>query len=484
MTILSWLRIMPVVAGLALTACEVGPDYHLPEGAKINDAGAQGYFASAEDSTDSFASVPAGWWRLYDDDTLNALQREALTANTDLRIAAANLARSQALQREAEGAHDVKGAADFTAERAQLSGQSYLLSEQLPSEYLGEGGIRVAYQLDLFGRLKRAAEAAGADREASAAGLELAEVSIAGDVARAYVEACAAGNERNVAERNLSLQQRTLAVIQQLIEAGRESATAATRAQAQVEQARAVIPQLRARQKVALFKLAVLTGHPPADYPRAVEACVQLPKLSKPVPVGDGAALLKRRPDVRQAERALAAATARIGVATAALYPDITLGISAGSIGTLDALTLPSAEYWALASTISWTVPDRSSFARIKAANALTDAALARFDGVVLNALRETESTLTVYARDLERNASLRAARDRLAESVAQTETLYKNGRVPYLNNLTASRDLEQAEMALVVSDDQIAADQIALFLALGGGWEQAEARIPTPGGS
>ena len=260
MTILSWLRIMPVVAGLALTACEVGPDYHLPEGAKINDAGAQGYFASAEDSTDSFASVPAGWWRLYEDDTLNALQREALIANTDLRIAAANLARSQALQREAEGAHDVKGAADFTAERAQLSGQSYLLSEQLPSEYLGEGGIRVAYQLDLFGRLKRAAEAAGADREASAAGLELAEVTIAGDVARAYVEACAAGNERNVAERNLSLQQRTLAVIQQLIEAGRESATAATRAQAQVEQARAVIPQLRARQNVALFKLAVLTG--------------------------------------------------------------------------------------------------------------------------------------------------------------------------------------------------------------------------------
>lgn len=466
--------LLPVLTVFGLGACTVGPDYHLPDEAKINAAAGQGRFVSAESDTASQAPVPQGWWHLYDDALLDRLEEEALAANTDLRVAAANLARAEALQDEADGAHDVKAGASFAAERTQLSGQSYLLPVQMPSQYLGSGGLHVAYQMDLFGRLERAAQAAAADREASIAGLELAEITVAAEVARAYTEACSAGNEQKAAERNLSLQQRTQAVTEKLVDAGRESTTAVTHAQALVDQARSVIPQFQARQKLALFRLAVLTGHPPAEYPRQVEACAQPPKLSYPLPVGDGAALLKRRPDIRQAERGLAAATARIGMMTAALYPDITLGASAGSIGVLDALTLPSAEYWELGPTISWSLPDRASFARIDVATAATTAALARFDGVVLNALRETESSLTVYARDLERNAGLHAARDHFAEAAAQTETLYVAGRSPYLNNLSASRDLAQAELALAVSDDQLAADQISVFLALGGGWPQS----------
>jgi NodT family efflux transporter outer membrane factor (OMF) lipoprotein len=460
-----------VLALLGLTACAVGPDYRLPAEAQINAASAQGSFVSSEPAIAAAAPVPDGWWQLYDDVLLDHLENEALAANTDLRVAAANLARAQALQSAAEGEHDIKAGAEFTAERAQLSGQSFLLPVQMPSQYLGNGGIKVSYQLDLFGRLQRAAEAAGADREASAAGLELVEITAAAEVARSYAEACSANNERQVAEHNLALQQRTQSVTEQLVDAGRESTTAVTRAAAQVEQARAAIPQFQARQRLALYRLAVLTGHPPSEYPRAVETCVVPPKLGRPLPVGDGAALLKRRPDIRQAERGLAAATARIGVATAALYPDISFGLSAGSIGLLDALTLPSAQFWGLGPTISWTVPDRASHARIEAAGATANAALAHFDGVVLNALRETESSLTTYARDLERNASLRAARDRFAEAAVQTETLYLAGRSPYLNNLSASHDLAQAELALAMSDDQLTADQVALFLALGGGW-------------
>ena len=458
---------------LGISACTLGPDYHLPDEAKMNAASGQGAFMSNEPATATQDPVPNGWWHLYDDPVLDDLEEQALAANTDLRVAAANLARAQALQNEADGAHDIKAGANFTAERTQLSGQSFLLSSQLPSQYLGSGGVHVAYQMDLFGRLERAAQAASADREASVAGLELAEITVAAEVARAYTEACSASNEQKAAERNLALQQRTQAVTAKLMDEGRESVTAVTRAQAMVDQAKAAIPQFQARQKLALFRLAALTGHPPAEYPRQVEGCAQPPKLSRPLPVGDGAALLKRRPDIRQAERGLAAANARIGMATAALYPDITLGASAGSIGVLDALTLPSALYWELGPTISWTLPDRAGFARIDIANAMTNAALAHFDGVVLNALRETESSLTVYARDLERNAGLHAARDHFAEAAAQTETLYLAGRSPYLNNLSASHDLAQAELALAVSDDQIAADQITVFLSLGGGWPQ-----------
>jgi outer membrane protein TolC len=193
--------------------------------------------------------------------------------------------------------------------------------------------------------------------------------------------------------------------------------------------------------------------------------------LQRPLPVGDGAALLKRRPDVRQAERGLAGATARIGVATAALYPDVSLGLSVGSTGLLTQLTEASAGYWGLGSLISWTLPDASSHARVEGANATAAAALAHFDGVVLNALRETESSLTVYARDLQRNADLHAARDHLAEAADQAEGLFKAGRSPYLNGLSAKQALAQAEQGLAVSEDQISVDQVSLFLALGGGW-------------
>ena len=465
---------LPVLAVLSLAACtELGPDYRLPEAAAINRPEAQLGFVSAVPTAASLAPVPENWWRLYDDATLDRLELEALAANNDLRVAAANLERAQAMQREVEGAQDIKAGADFAAERAQLSGQSYLLPVQLPTQYLGDGGVHIGYQLDLFGRLKRAAEAAQADREASEAGVELARISVAADVARAYAEACAAGHQRKAAEQVLAMQQRVLDVTNQMVAAGRTASSELPRMQAQVDQARASVPQFLARQKVALFRLAVLTGHSPSDYPRDVESCTKPPLLTQVLPTGDGAALLKRRPDVRQAERGLAAATARIGVATAALYPDITLGLTAGSTGQLGALAEPSAAYWSLGSLISWRIPDASAHARVAQADAATAAALAHFDGVVLNALRETESNLTVYARDLQRNDDLRAARDHAQQAADEAETLFQAGRAAYLSGVSAKLALAQYEQTLAMSEDQLASDQINVFLSLGGSWKK-----------
>jgi multidrug efflux system outer membrane protein len=182
--------------------------------------------------------------------------------------------------------------------------------------------------------------------------------------------------------------------------------------------------------------------------------------------------LLKRRPDVRQAERGLAGATGRIGVATAALYPNIAFGLGAGSTGLLADVGQPAANRWGLSSLISWTLPGEGEHARIRATEADADAALARFDGVVLNALRETETSLAVYAHELDRNAALRAARDEAFKAEAQAQILYRGGRSPYLASLDAQRTLAGAEGALAASDGQVAADQVNLFLALGGGWE------------
>ena len=466
-------RLLPLAAVLGLAACTVGPDYKLPEEAAVNAPRAQGGFQAATTEAVSNAPVPEGWWRLYDDPRLNALEQEALKANTDLRVAAANLARYQAAYREVDGHREIEGGASFAAVRTQLSGESYLVPEQLPSQWLGDGAVKIGYQLDLFGRLKRASEAAAADAESVAAAQELVRISVAAEVARAYVDACSAGYELAVAQRQVELQQRSNDVTRQLTDAGRGSKIDVTRGDAQLEQVKAAIPSLRGRRQVALFRLAALTGKPPADYPKELENCTDLPRIRRAIPVGDGAALLRRRPDIRQAERSLASATARIGVATAALYPDITLGGQAGATGLLTDLGSPAAQEWAWGPLISWTFPLESEHARVDEAGEAAKAALAHFDGVVLNALRETESSLAVYQRDLERNAILHAARDKAAEASGEADSLYKGGRTPYLTGLLAQQTLTTSEQALAASDSQVSLDQVTLFLALGGGWPQ-----------
>ncbi|MFJ0646726.1 TolC family protein, partial [Bordetella bronchiseptica] len=185
------------------------------------------------------------------------------------------------------------------------------------------------------------------------------------------------------------------------------------------------------------------------------------------------AALLRRRPDIRQAERSLAAATARIGVATADLYPKISLGLSGASAGPAALFGEPGTFSWSVGPLISWTLPDTGAAqARIAQAEASTKGALARFDATVLNALRETESALVTYARQLDRDAALRAAREQGAQAAAQARQLFRLGKTDYLTVLDAERTLAGNESALAASQAQLAGDQIAVFLALGGGWE------------
>ena len=460
------------LALVVLVGCQtVGPNYVVPAQAKVNLAAAQGAFG-ADTSAVSLEPVPDRWWLLYEDPTLARLVDEALVANTDLRVAAAHLAHAQAGLGAAEAARDPKVSVDGAAERARLSAESYLEFQPLPVMNTADAGLRVSYEIDLFGKLSRAIEAARADAGAAQAGLELARVTVAAEVVRAYVGACAAGHELDRAQAILDVQNRSLTVTSQLTHAGRTGQADVTRARAQVARANAALPQLAARRSAALHRLAVLTGKPPGEYPPELASCAVLPRLSRPIPVGDGAALLRRRPDVRQAERALAAATARIGVATAALYPGITLGLSAGSTGLLADLGQSAANRWAVGPLISWSLPDGTERARIRAAGADADAALARFDGVVLNALREAETSLTVYSRDLERNSALRITQSDVREAEQQAQQLYRAGRTPYLNEIDALRALGNVDSALAASDSQVAEDQVTLFLALGGGWQ------------
>jgi NodT family efflux transporter outer membrane factor (OMF) lipoprotein len=464
------------IALTALAACTtVGPNYKVPDAAAVKAPAAQGPFLGAQTPAVSQAPLPDDWWRLYDDPVLDDLVQTALAANTDIRVAAANLARAQAAIDEVRAARGINGGAHAAIEHGQQSGEAHLIDKQLPVETIGDIGFGVSYDLDLFGKLKRASEAARADAEASQAGLDLARVNVAAAVAAAYVDACAAGEDLAVAERTIRLQESTLAVTERLVNAGRGSAADLPRARALLAQARAAAPAFEARRRADLFSLAALTGRPPAAFPRAVADCAEPPRLRQPLPVGEGgAALLARRPDVREAERSLGAATARIGVAVAELYPDVKIGFSGGSSGLLSDLGKAATNYWGLSSLISWDFPTGGAQARIRQSGAAADGALARFDGVVLNALRETETGLTTYAHDLDRNAELRTARDQAAIAHAQIQQLYRAGRKPFLDALDAERTLAQSEAALAQSNGQVAGDQVKLFLALGGGWRQA----------
>jgi multidrug efflux system outer membrane protein len=475
------MRVAAAALLAALAACgTVGPDYRVPDVAVVRNSSAAVPFGGAAEAAFSPAPLPPRWWRLYQDPALDALVEKALAVNTDLRVAAANLARAQALQEETAAAGRPAFGVNAAPGYGRPSAAARGLAQPLDNAGSYDAGATVSYQVDLFGKIARAIEAAGADTDAALAALDLARVNVAAGTVRAYADACSSAAQLRVAQRSLDLQREFATLTGRRIRGGRGSALDASRAEAQVEQQRAVLPPLLAQQRGALLRLAALTGETPAALPAAAAAaatCSAMPRLADPVPVGDGAALLRRRPDIRQAERGLAGATARIGVATADLYPSISLGLSAGGTGALASVGASNTWRWSLGPLISWSIPiNGAAQARIAEARAANDAALARFDGTVLNALRETETALSTYARELDRNAALKAARDQSALAAQQAGTLYRYGRTDFLTTLDAQRSLASAESALTASDAQLVADQVALFMALGGGWEQPAA--------
>jgi multidrug efflux system outer membrane protein len=472
-------------AALSLSACHpVGPDYHVPDAALVNAPTAAGAFVGGDQPSVAKQDGPDHWWVLFTDERLDGLVQQALSANTDLRVAAANIARADAALAVAEDARLPQTKLEAGFEYGQISGEEYLQPRSPPAGGLYDSNAAIAYQIDLFGQISRGIEASKADRDAAQAASDAARVTVVAETVRAFVDVCAAGHELSVARHSLDLQKQSLDLTSRLVGAGRGSALDVTRSQAQVEQFRANIPQLEAQHRVALYRLAVLTGRPPAEFPKAVDACAAEPTLKAPIPIGDGAALLRRRPDIRQAERQLASATARIGVATADLYPKISFGLNLGSVGSIDDFLSGPTMMYGIGPTITWDFPQQNAIrAKIRAAEAGTDAAFATFDGKVLTALREAESALTVYGHDLDRRAALQAARDRAAKAADQSSQLYRDGRQDAFANLDAQRVLASSDSALAQAESKVAEDQVNLFLALGGGW-QTDQPPRAPGGS
>lgn len=459
-------------ASLFLSGCAaVGPDYKVPDQSTFNAPEAQGRFASRHERVAS-AEPESEWWRLYDDSRLSELVQQSFVANRDLRMAQANLERTAALLREAQTAQEINGATLLETDYVQQSAEANLSHIKPPQHQIYNMGIAVNYDLDLFGGIRRGIEAAAANDEAAAAARDLVRINVAANTTRAFADICNAGNELKSARRTLDVQKKAIELTRTLVTNGRAARFDVDRQQGLYEELEARIPLLQARQINAAYRLTTLLGQPAQNYDRKLLKCVTPLNLASPLPIGDGRGMLRRRPDIKVAERRLAASTAKIGVATAELYPDVKIGASIGSQGAVSDVISPLTNRFSVGPTLNWNINTNVARARIAVAEAETKADLALFDNTVLIALREIETALTNYAYDLDRLKNLKGARDKAATVARDARELWRGGNINALAALDADRALAAAEQAYAAGETSLNTDQIAIFLALGGGWQ------------
>ena len=466
------LSLLTATASAALlSACAVGPKPVDP----VPPLSGQGQFIGASNASVNTAEVRADWWRLFNDPVLDGLVEQALTENNQLEAAAANLRAVRASLSEARSNRLPSTTVTGAGNRSQSSTITAPAAggAELPEVETYDVGLDVAYELDLFGRVSSAIRAAKADARAAEAALEIVRVTVVAETTRAYADTCALNAQVAVAERNIDLQTQTANLTQTLLDGGVGNGLDVARARAALEQTRAGLPPVLAARDAALFRLATLTGRTPAEASQAARACTTTPQLSQPIPVGDGAALLARRPDIRQAEANLAAAGARVNVATAGMFPSIRLGGSLGSTA-FDSSDLGNSENFrfSVGPLISWSFPNViAARARIKQADARADAALASYDQTVLTALQETETALSAYANELDRQRALRTARDQAKRAADLSRLRFDAGADSFLSVLDAQRTLSGADAALAASEQAVANAQVSLFKALAGSW-------------
>lgn len=469
-------RLSLLAAGL-LSACAVGPNYERP----ATPPTAAGTFVDPGVTKVSTGAVEGEWWRLFRDPVLDRLVVDALAHNTDIRVAAANLKRARALLSEARNQRlpTTDLSASYTRQRQGGNAVNFPGAQSQEFDFF-QAGFDAGYQIDLFGQVSRSIEAARGDLAAAQAGLDAARIAIAAETARTYAQACSFAAQAAVARETAQLQDQTLGLTRRLLESGRGTQRDVDQTLVLAENARSQVPQFEAERRAALYALATLTGRPPAETDAAAAQCIVAPQVSGLIPVGDGTALLARRPDVRQAERTLAADTARVGVATAALYPSIRL-LGSVTLGAQDIGDLAKSDSFgfSLGPLISWSFPNMGQArSRLRQAEATSEASLATFDGVVLTALREVEQALARYSGEIERNVALRRAEAAASNAARIAGLRFSAGRDTLLQRIDAERDRASARATLAQSNAALAEAQVALFNALGGGWETAPAPV------
>jgi multidrug efflux system outer membrane protein len=454
------------VAAAVLSACAVGPDYQAPE------TPSAAKFDSLE-ATYSPEQAVAGFWQTFDDATLEKLVDTAVMSNYDVRIALSRIAEARALRRDAafDLAPSVTAGGGYT--KTRVAREQTLAGAPRSTEFY-DAGFDAFWELDFFGRVRRGLEASSADLGAVEASERDVLVIVTAEVTRSYFELRGFQQQLDVAQRNVVNQQSTLDLATARLEAGSGTEFDTARAQAQLSATRGTIAPLEAAVARSIHRLSVLVGREPGALFAELAPERDLPPLPGVVPVGNPADLLRRRPDIRVAERQLAASTARIGVAVSDLFPRVTFTGSAGYVATSSSdLGNSGTDAYTLAPGISWAIFDLGHVqARIAASKARQQGALLQYEKTVLQALEETENSLVTHARARDRLVHDEAAVRSSNTAAGLARVRYENGASDFLQVLDAERTLLESEDRLARSRTEAATSLIAVYKSLGGGWE------------
>ncbi len=459
-----------LAAALALlaAACTVGPDYEPPDF--------------------TVETVPDQW--------RTTVETEMAADTTDLEIQAAvgRVAEARAIRGVAKGgywpdivlggAYSYQKLSENGLQGAQVppddgtgGGASSLLTEPFDS---WTAGLSLSWEIDLFGRIRRTVEAADAQLQASVEDYRDVLVTLYAEVGSAYVDARAFQTRLDFATQNVSAQENSLELTRDRFNAGLTSALDVAQAEQNLAQTRSTIPALEIGLEAALNRLAVLLGQAPGSIHDELQEHTGLPEPDDKVAYGIPADLLRRRPDIRQAERLLASQTARIGIATADLYPTLSLG---GTVG-LEALDFDNlgdggSVFWSIVPKISWPIFTGGKIRnRIRAEEARTAQALAAYEQTVLRALEEVQNALVAYGQERMRRDRLLEAVNASQRAVDLVETQYLSGLTNFQNFLDSQRSLFRQQDELAESAGQVRNNLIALNRALGGGWSPSQAEM------
>lgn len=468
-----------------LTGCMVGPDYKKPEvdvpSSWLEDAGGA-------------SSADGAWWRSFNDPELDSLIQRAANANTDVRVALARLHEARAQRGAVKAALLPRVDLDGSYSNSRFSENGFLKGFGSDTTSSGGGaaglpgavgpgqeinlyqvGLDASWEIDIFGGERRAVEAATADL--AAAGFDAGDIirSVQAEVADGYAQLRGLQERLEVARRIAASQEKSLSIVREQAENGVANELDLSRAESQAATSNAAIPDLEGATRVAVRRLELLLGAKPGTLDEELGATGPIPAPPDALSVGIPSETLRRRPDIRAAERRLAAETARIGVATADLFPRFSL---TGSFGLqsqkIDELPDGDSRFWAIGPTMRWPILDFGRISsNIEVHNARQEAAAAAYEGAVLRALSDVEIAMVKLSRERRRSAELEKAAAAADRSVAIAEEQYRNGLLEYTDLLDVQRTQYAASDAAAMSRAAVASDSVGLYKALGGGWAE-----------
>ncbi len=452
-----------------LCGCAVGPDYHPPK----TNAPPQWTTSLHGGETNGTVDL-AHWWQNFGDTNLDSLMLIAVQSNLTLQIAEAHVREARAQRAVVSGAFWPSIGSDAGYSRNLYGAHAYPTLPPPLDFNLYNVEFDAAWELDIFGGTRRAVEAANAQIGVAEYGQRDALISVLAEVARDYISARAYQQRLDIARENIRVEQNVLRLTTNRFATGLGDELDVQQAKALLENTEAQIPSLQTGFDESVYQLSVLLGQPPGTLQPEMSAEGEIPLTPPLVPVGLPSDLLQRRPDVQEAERKLAAATAQIGAAKADLFPQFSLTGIAGlqSVSAGNWFNYAS-KYWDAGPTVQWELFEAGSIvANIHVQNARQEEALDQYQQTVLVALEDTENALTAYAREQVRRESLRRSVDANQRALELAKQLYKSGLTDFLRVLDSESSLYTAQDALVQSDQTVSLNLVQLYKALGGGWE------------